>query len=281
MSGWGIFGAVSDLLQMGNANANARRDRRFNRDVLNTSRQQFNAQMDESIQRRVKDAQAAGIHPLFALGASVGASPTTAVGNTSPGRTYSAGRGIAGLGAALAEAQIRATNAEAEKSESEAALADSEAATLRQTLASAGRDIQAIQLPDPGTTLLTGKGPNEYYGPALPVNPEVPVSQSVGVRAGNEPGMVRMQLPDGRTVDTYNPELGLDEIGQLNYVIQRSRHYVADALTAARPYLSDGAILGFLQRLVRKAGTTGNTNPPGSGHRARRKKPQNRRQRRK
>ena len=33
---------------------------------------QFNAQMDTSIQRRVVDAKKAGIHPLFALGGSVG-----------------------------------------------------------------------------------------------------------------------------------------------------------------------------------------------------------------
>lgn len=36
---------------------------------------QFDAQMDQTIQRRVADAKQAGIHPLYALGASPGASP--------------------------------------------------------------------------------------------------------------------------------------------------------------------------------------------------------------
>lgn len=61
------------------------------------ARQQFNAQMDESIQRRVADALKAGINPLAALGYSGGASPTFHTdGMSNSGSSLAAG--ISGAG---------------------------------------------------------------------------------------------------------------------------------------------------------------------------------------
>lgn len=60
---------------------------------------QFDSQMDESIQRRVADAKKAGIHPLYALGASSGASPTIS-GQAETGSGM--GDAIAQAGGALA-----------------------------------------------------------------------------------------------------------------------------------------------------------------------------------
>ena len=59
-----------------------RRNIRLTREQMAQAQAQFDAQMDESIQRRVKDAELAGIHPLFAMGASSGASPTISAGGT-------------------------------------------------------------------------------------------------------------------------------------------------------------------------------------------------------
>lgn len=62
---------------------------------------QFDQQMDYSIQRRVADAKKAGIHPLYALGASPGASPTMSMsGQHDSGSGL--GDGIASAGSAIA-----------------------------------------------------------------------------------------------------------------------------------------------------------------------------------
>lgn len=59
------------------------------------AQQQFDQQMDHSVRRRVEDAKRAGIHPLYALGASSGASPTIMAGQ------HSSGSGISDAAAAI------------------------------------------------------------------------------------------------------------------------------------------------------------------------------------
>lgn len=76
------------------------------------AKDQFNQQMDHSIRRRVEDAKRAGIHPLYALGASVGSSPTIMAGQHGSGSAL--GDAVAAVGSNLAGSyQNRKANAEA------------------------------------------------------------------------------------------------------------------------------------------------------------------------
>lgn len=91
------------------------------------AREQFDAQMDETVQRRVKDATAAGLHPLYALGASAGASPTAHISGQSASGTL-IGEGIAQAGRQIqsaldpvSRAQVRQLDASAGRDEAEAA----------------------------------------------------------------------------------------------------------------------------------------------------------------
>lgn len=155
---------------------------------LKEARRQFNAQMDESIQRRVADAKAAGVHPLFALGASVGASPTTIAGQSNTGSMV--GESIAEAGRAVSnyaqgkglqrvqQAQIRSAEANATRDEAEAQLALARAKKLEQDLGSQGRDALSapeaeglVTFPLPNTTTLdppvpivTNKGKRQVSG---------------------------------------------------------------------------------------------------------------------
>lgn len=87
---------------------------------------QFDAQMDETIQRRVTDAKKAGIHPLYALGASSGASPTASIsGQSSTGSIIGtgiaeAGRQIQSAMDPVSRAQVRQLDASAGRDEAEA-----------------------------------------------------------------------------------------------------------------------------------------------------------------
>lgn len=94
---------------------------------------QFDQQMDHSIRRRVEDAKRAGVHPLFALGASPGASPTATISGQSDSGSF-LGEGIAAaaktVGKAmdpLSQAQITAYQSESEKNFAQAAMFRSEA----------------------------------------------------------------------------------------------------------------------------------------------------------
>ena len=68
-SGGDIIGAVSDIWAADRAEKTAAANRQQASD-------QFNAQMDETLQRRVADGLKAGINPLAAIGASANVQPT-------------------------------------------------------------------------------------------------------------------------------------------------------------------------------------------------------------
>lgn len=70
-------------------------NRRAQKKANRQAQYQFDQQMDYSIQRRVADAKKAGIHPLYALGASPGASPTIMAGQ------HDSGSAISDAGAAI------------------------------------------------------------------------------------------------------------------------------------------------------------------------------------
>lgn len=102
-----------------------------------------------AILRRVRDAQEAGIHPLFALGASVGYSPIIDAGSKARG-TQATGdflqslardaesKRSAGLDAQIQAAQLRALNAQSFRDESAAQLSLSEIARNNAVLNGSG-----------------------------------------------------------------------------------------------------------------------------------------------
>lgn len=193
------------------------------------SQKQFDAQMDQSVQRRVKDAQAAGVHPLFALGASVGASPTLSSGGAPRVQTGS------GMGDALARvadriAQTDMNRARAERDEAEAALLNSQRKRLEQEMISRGHDGAGVKTYPYGEKPVVEYGPDSPRGKPTYFSPEIPQhGKNPGVVAGTRPGEVRVRMADGSEMNLYDPDLGLDEIGQVRYVFQRALYYDSKA----------------------------------------------------
>lgn len=208
---------LGSLLDLAGGFLSSRSNRREGRRNRQMAQAQFDAQMDSSISRRVADARRAGVHPLFALGASVGASPTLT--HSGGGPTGSAvGDAVSRLGQRLAQAQIRGANAEAGKSEAEAALANAKTAVVTSALASRGRDAlgntaTTYQWPDmPKMNLGMGPGwtevPREI--PAAGVNP--------GVQAGAKAGTEDVVLPSGRIYRTLAEGMG-DEVRDVQMAV--------------------------------------------------------------
>ncbi len=183
---------------------------------LRLSQEQFDAQMDQTIQRRVKDAMAAGIHPLFAMGGGIGSSPTitSAAGPVVPRSGSSAGDAISRLGASLGN--LPNAKAARELDEAQAAYYNALAAKAKGDVNAGPRTYPYGSRPGPG---------NEGWHDI--VKPEVPASQSRGVQAGNMPESIRVTPAKGPALDIPNPELGLDEIGQFEYARKKSRNWLS------------------------------------------------------
>lgn len=140
------------------------------------AKKQFRQNMDESIQRRVADAKKAGIHPLFALGGSLGASPTFMAGQSPLGGAAASvaraaviggGKKLLGIGKSLEQAQVRAMNASASRDEAAAA------ATLSETARRAGGynvTQDSMAFPSPGAISTQGwkSVPQGYVTPKAP-----------------------------------------------------------------------------------------------------------------
>lgn len=235
---------------------NRSKDRQQRRQ-LEQAQHQFNQQMDHSVQRRVLDAKRAGVHPLFALGASVGASPTISAGGESGGNPMQSAL------SAMAQTlnSLETNKASARRDNAEAALLDSERARINQALTNGGQgsDSEALQVVEKGVKTYPYPGDKGYNGPATYYSPEIPFSKKPGIRAGTVPGTVDVQLPDGRQVNLLSQDLGLDEISQVDYVYQRAQHKVADFLMSARPYVSDAAIINGIKRIFRETSKTINS----------------------
>lgn len=98
-----------------------------------------------------KDAKAAGLHPLFALGAgSGGGSPTFMAGQSPMGSAVADAAAAIGQGVAakptevqrnLAHAQIESINSQTRRNDAEAALANSQARRVAQESYARGNDI--------------------------------------------------------------------------------------------------------------------------------------------
>ncbi len=167
------------------------------KDQLKLSKTQFNAQMDESIQRRVADARAAGVHPLFALGASVGASPTTVSGR---GGSGALSRGLDRAGHLRAnrgvnDAQEKSLLASAARDEAQAQVLLSREAREVQELQMRGRDGLGVQTTPLGTVDVR---------PAEQITTD---PKNKGIQAGINPGMQKITMPDGTTLHVASKAL--------------------------------------------------------------------------
>lgn len=224
-----------DLLQlglsafgMGQANRANRKQWEAYQQQNAISQQQFREQMDTSVQRRVADAKKAGIHPLFAMGASVGASPTFQSGQAPTGSGM--GDAIAGLAESLGMVDLNRAATERDRAAAKRDLAESQYLDTQKRLMMAdfmsrGRD-GARTYPYGSKKAGDAKveygpmGDPEFYRPQIPQHGSNP-----GIVAGTRPGEIDVKMADGSTVRLYDPDLGLDEIGQVRYVFQRMLHW--------------------------------------------------------
>lgn len=195
-------------------------NRRLTERQMAEQRRQFDVQMNSSIQRRVKDAQEAGIHPLFALGASVGASPTASIGGQQPVHGSAVGKALSALGTDLVRGEIAKRSSAAKRDEAEAALLDAQRARLEQEVSGPrGRDGISVnwsrQPVPPGERL-----PDVTYGnPELVAPPQV-LSKSPGTAAGTNPSHEDFYVPGLGKIRILSSGLQADEIKQIDYTIK-------------------------------------------------------------
>lgn len=221
----------TDLLGLNQAKKSDKRHLQLYRDQMAQAQRQFDQQMDHSVRRRIEDAKRAGVHPLFAMGASVGASPTLSSGQPPTGSAV--GDAISQIADRLGQIDLNKANAErdraaAKRDEAEAAYINSKRARMQNDLGARGRDGASVrtypygQKPvEKGSEIEFGpEGNPKYFRPEIPQHGGNP-----GVVAGERPGEVKIRLKDGSTAHVYDPDLGLDEIGQVYYVWQRVLHY--------------------------------------------------------
>ena len=191
------------------------------------------AERDTYIQRRVRDARAAGVHPLFALGANAGGGVMGSGGTTVAGAYLPGSSGVPGtsagfpgqsptgshVGTGLGEVArlIASEIAETQRLKAEA---PERRARIRAATASAQRDEAAA-----------AESRSRVKRAELEANSTRPARAGVEVTALGEdiplrertlenlpnrsyPLMVRAYRADGTYIDVVNPELGADEINQ-------------------------------------------------------------------
>ncbi len=242
-----LLGMGTKLVGAGISDAKSKKENALYRQQAQS---QFDQQMDFSVQRRVKDAKAAGIHPLFAMGASVGASPTLSAGGSS--RAGNAmGRAMQSIGQSLG--LVARNKAAATRDIAEAMLLDSERVRIEQDAISQGRDDPGAMGP-PVPKPYAYSGEQTQMGPAAYYAPEVPLSKRPGVKAGTAPAKQELLMPDGRKIELFSEDAQADEINQIEIVRQRAIHYATDAMAWASKNLSDRAIIGALKSVGRKRG---------------------------
>lgn len=190
-------------------------NRSLTQQQMDMSQAQFDAQMDTSVQRRVADAKKAGIHPIHALGAASGASPTFTT-STGSGQREQRGSATADmLGNIMQTSGMLERNAAAAKRDyAEAALMDAERARLNQDVSATGLDTVAATTGDQPVA------PHDFViGPAEYVDPMVSKSSRPGVESGVHPARTEYRDEAGNVYTLPSPNQGMDEVGQMEYIL--------------------------------------------------------------
>lgn len=200
------------------------------------ARRQFDQQMNESVQRRVLDARKAGVHPLFALGASVGASPTFQAGGESDPRQ----KALTSMAEALGV--ISQNRASAKRDEAEAALMDSERRRIEQDLNSRGSDLEATdKVIEPIIQRSPALKDALYEQPVLPTTKPGQRAIETGVRSP----YVEYRRADGSKGLAFGPSIpGAEEINTVWIPLQNWWHTSKEA----RRKIREG--LGITDRMV-------------------------------
>lgn len=186
------------------------------REQLQQAQHQFDQQMDHSVRRRVEDAKRAGVHPLFALGSTVGSSPTISASGERGNPMQTA---LTAMAKQLG--MIEMNRASAARDEAEAALLDSERKRIEQELTtSRGQDAEAISEIE-----VKPAKRGSVMGLADYVRPQVSQSQRTGVAAGTHPSSVEYITPSGDKYTLPSTDLNMDEIAQVKYVLNEVHRY--------------------------------------------------------
>lgn len=236
LAGAGIS-ALGSLLGGRSAQREARKTRRM-------QQAQFDAAMDETIQRRVADARMAGIHPLAALGSSPGAGPTiTGAGLGAEGDAIS--RAGAAVGSAVAQrrlsaAQLDEVNSRTDLNEATAAYYRSEAA--RRATTSPGTSGGQLDQP-------TAEPVSEVPAYQTPIKP---TRDKEGYETGRGPAVRKERLPDGRYVKQFTGQA--DEVNQAWLLGQLAKYGWTDAVIGLEKWIKrkTGVDVGYLAAAERR-----------------------------
>lgn len=234
----GIIEAVGGLIQ--NRRAQNKQSRRYVKDRQEAIRQ-FNEQMNESVQRRVKDAQKAGIHPLFAMGGSSGASPTANISAQAPQGGYTeTGSGLGNaLGAIvdLITATTKEKKTDSTVNEMDAQLKAAQLARMQNWASSQGRDKIGAENASDGTPTFPKSGTpglvETLTSQVTSHNPNAPAEE-----AGLKTPYVRYKRSDGSTGLAYGADVpGAEELNMVWIPLQNWWHTSKEARRQLRDKL--------------------------------------------
>lgn len=185
---------------------------------------------ENRMQFAVKDAKAAGLHPLFALGTSGSSiSPSVALGAPPSGSFASSG--IARAGEAIAD-EIRARPRRARQTRLDAAAA--ELHSLRVLKAKGEIKLDDLEAQKRASDLAymtqrnfwgdgdSGMGQQAMAEKLFPLStrtgPDLSQRPLLATARQSHPETVESVSPDGTRMNLLNPDLGLDEVGQAEYL---------------------------------------------------------------
>ena len=188
---------------------------------------------DLQLTRRVADAKSAGLHPLFALGATGGYS------RSSTGFSGShMGEGVARAGEAVAQGMRERTRGKVATATRAEGTAEHKLRLIKMqkeiqlddaALMKAASDLKIAE-----QALMSGPRGN-IVGPPGQVLGEAPMDRPIiSTPRQSLPTWSEIRNPDGSVSRVLNPELGLDEVGQFEFLRQQAQEWMTDKLMQRR-----------------------------------------------